>query len=354
MNYRFIKLPRPCPRTAYETAAQKIALNAIKHPNVVAIYQMGNVGAPGISDLDIIIVVKDAKRFSFDGFFADLTKDEQYTLMHGLFCVNVAFWRNRLLFLKFDNLKLLAGKNIEPVELPLQWLEWAELRFAVQHLIRVYVSLFVQLFFRLLKVRSLLCELNALRYDFDVLSKLLNVESRHKFMNYIVAVQQIRSQWFDTTIDLTTRFLNLCQLGETTLTEIIENLNDAAEIRLKNPPSRDFFGNRTAIINSNRLIVASTSRLLATASWPATVLKFWITSRLASDFAAKLSNHIGHYKIGIPSHVFSYAINSTWQNLDCDRRYFIEKRNEVICANIGTAGNGSVKHALPLLDFIEN
>lgn len=353
MNYRCIQLPRPCPRAVYESAAQKIGANAAKQENVIAVYQMGNVGAPGISDLDIVVVVKGVAQFSYDEVLAGLNDHERYTLMHGLFCVNELFWRHKPLFFKFDNLKILAGQSIDTVALPSIWLDWASLRIAIQHLIRVYASLFVQLFLHLLKVRSLLCELNALRYDLEVLSEMLSAEVRSDFLNYIQIVQQLRTEWFDAESDSISRFIDLCLRGRALIAKVIEELNCLSAIQFNAPFFGDSLPINSVIINSNRMIVATSDSVGETVSWPVRVLKSTIGKCIGGNIVTKFSHRIGHFKVGIPSHIFRYVINSTWRNLDGERRRFIEKRSEVIASNIGKSGNALLKQSLPLLDFLE-
>lgn len=314
---------------------------------------MGNVGTPGISDLDIIVVVKGAAQFSHDEVLAGLYDDERYTLMHGLFCVNELFWRHKPLFFKFDNLKILAGQSIDTIALPSNWLDWASLRIAIQHLIRVYASLFAQLFLQLLKVRSLLCELNALRYDLEVLTEMLSAEVRSDFLNYIQIVQQLRTEWFDAESESRSRFIDLCLRGKALIAKVIEELNSLSAIQFDISFSARSLPGSSVIISSNRMIVSTSGSVVGTVSWPAAALKFGLGERIGGNIMTKLSHRIGHFKVGIPSHVFRYVINSTWRNLDSERRYFMEKRDEVIAANTGKSDNGLLIQPLPLLDFLE-
>ncbi len=354
MKFHYIKLPRPCQFAAYENAARKIAASASKLKDVTAVYQIGNLASPGISDLDIVVVVDGVAEFSQERVLCDLSKEERYTLMHGLFCVNEEFWRNRNLFFKFDNLKVLSGREVETDDLPLNWLRWSALRIATQHVIRVYAGLSVQLFLNFLKVRSLLCELHALRFDFNVLSPLLNGPLSREFSEYLEMVKQVRLEWFHTGTDRIRRFTALCLNGKKLLVKVIEELNLRPEIQLGGyfpfgPASR-----KSATITTNRIIRASDEQVVDAVSWPLTALKYCVRGRHLADLAATGSHRIGQFIFGIPSYLFHFVVNSTWQELDAERRGYIARRNEIISSH---ARSGHARRlppwTLPILDFTE-
>lgn len=354
MSFHYIKLPRPCRLSTYESAARKIAFSASKLTGVIAVYQIGNLASPGISDLDIVIVVDNVAEFSSERVLVDLSEEERYTLMHGLFCVNVEFWRNRHLFFKFDNLKVLFGQDVEPDNLPSNWLNWSTLRIATQHVIRVYASLSVQLFLNFLKVRSLLCELHALRYDFNALSPLLSHTLSREFSEYLEMVRRLRLRWFYNSSVMIRRFTVLCLNGKKLIVKLLEELNLRPEIRLEGyftfgPTSR-----KSAKITTNRIIRASNEHVVDTVSGPVTALRYCVKGKHLADLAAMASHRIGQFTFGIPSHLFQFVVNSTWQGLDAERRSYIARRDEIISSHAWSGhARKSKQWSLPILDFIE-
>lgn len=354
MTFRCIKIPRPCDPEAYESATKKIADHAEELTNVIAVYRIGNVASPGISDLDIVIVVKDGTHLSQEGILANLSADERYTLMHGLFCVNETFWRNRYLFFKFDNLSHLRGRYDEPEDLPPKWLEWSALRIALQHLIRVYSGLSAQLCLRFLKVRSLLCELNALRYDFETISPLVNRRLASDFSDYLENVKQVRAHWFHMEMNHTRIFIDLCVRGKILLANAIEQLDRLSEIRFVVSSPISLSSGRVAIISSNMQIHATTGIVTESVSWTAASLKYFSVGQHFAGIVAKLGHRIGKFKFGMPPNVFLFVINSTWQMDDTEHGLFIAKRSEIISSNLGkTPNNAEAGKALPMLDFHE-
>lgn len=354
MSLYCIKLPRPCQLDVYESAARKIAASAARLTSVIAVYQIGNLATPGISDLDIVVVANGSAGFSPEIVLNGLSDEERYTLMHGLFCVNDEFWRNRQLFFKFDNLKLLFGQDLEPDSLPPNWLVWSTLRTAIQHVIRVYASLSVQLFLNALKVRSLLCELHALRYDLEAFSPLLAAPLSREFSEYLATVKQLRLQWFRSGEDMIRRFTALCLDGKALLKKVIAELNLLPEIQLEGSfPSESSLGS-SATITTNRVIRASNGEIVELASWSAAALKYCAKGRLLADLTAMGGHRIGQFMFGIPSQLYRFVVNSTWQSLDSDRHCYMTKRSEIISFHAHPRHTRkSTPWALPVLDFAE-
>ena len=61
--------PAPLPMAAYDRARAQVLLRAARCPGVVAVYEFGNIGCPGLSDLDLLVLLAD----DFHGLCEDLT-----------------------------------------------------------------------------------------------------------------------------------------------------------------------------------------------------------------------------------------------------------------------------------------
>jgi hypothetical protein len=59
MTYRFTDWPHPIGMEAYEQARAELRQWAAEQPDLLALYEFGSVKAPGLSDLDLIAVLRD-------------------------------------------------------------------------------------------------------------------------------------------------------------------------------------------------------------------------------------------------------------------------------------------------------
>lgn len=63
---KFSNHPKKIPLSVYREARNEISAGLRENPDVISLYEYGSVGAPGISDLDLIVVTKDrlSRKFS--------------------------------------------------------------------------------------------------------------------------------------------------------------------------------------------------------------------------------------------------------------------------------------------------
>jgi len=84
MTYRFIDMPVPQGIQAYQAAIQKMVLQLSAHPEIKAIYRIGGVSSPGISDIDLYVVFHDGSRY-LENPVKSLTGTDRYLFTHNLF-----------------------------------------------------------------------------------------------------------------------------------------------------------------------------------------------------------------------------------------------------------------------------
>lgn len=224
----FIKQPIYCEKEIYQSSIQKILQGALEIKNVAAVFQIGNISSPGISDLDIVIVLRGNDSLPNINITKRLTCREKYVLMHGIFVVPVSFWQHRHFFYIYDNLKHLWGDDFsEPTIDPSpEFRLLLRKRFAIQHIIKVYVSICAQQSVYSLKVRPLLCELHALRYDEQVLFDWLTPELQTTFRQYCQNIARLRKNWFDLYhTDARQQLLTICRELPPFLYNILIHLN---------------------------------------------------------------------------------------------------------------------------------
>ena len=87
MNLSFIDYPKSIGSDFYEETKDKIVLNLTKDESILAIYQIGHVKSPGISDLDLLVIFKNSE-FVSSNPRALLSNKEKYIVSHNLFGVS--------------------------------------------------------------------------------------------------------------------------------------------------------------------------------------------------------------------------------------------------------------------------
>lgn len=62
---RFTNHPKTTPLKVYDSAREEVVSGLSKNPDVLAIYEYGSVSAPGISDIDLIVALKERVGYKF-------------------------------------------------------------------------------------------------------------------------------------------------------------------------------------------------------------------------------------------------------------------------------------------------
>lgn len=170
MSLRFIDHPRYCQPALYTRVIDQVLERATRIPEVLAVYQIGHVSDPGISDIDLFCIFRDNASCTVD-LRRHLDNTGRYLLVHNLFGTASAHFEESQQFTFFHNYNLLFGDNFPS---PDKHTETEELRVlkhqvALEYLTKFYISLNVQLHYRIIKLRSLLLEAKALKYDLEFL-----------------------------------------------------------------------------------------------------------------------------------------------------------------------------------------
>jgi len=99
----------------YEEVIDGYLTLLIKNPDVVSVYQLGTTAHPGLSDIDLIIIVKDVSRdFQWEQYsIQNLSDKEKYLFMHEPFVVNESLARDLKFLYPMFNLNHLYGKKFK-------------------------------------------------------------------------------------------------------------------------------------------------------------------------------------------------------------------------------------------------
>jgi len=192
-NRRLIleRQPRFIPLSDYGRAAAEIDGLLESMPGVVAVYRIGSVSAPGISDLDRVAVVEKSGRFPT--VWGRLSENTRYVAMHSPFLVDVETFVRHRWFAVAEPLELVAGTQFV-LEAPPS----SELLGAIAGIEGLVVSrlkLAKQLCIGRIKVRPFLCEMHNLRHDLRLMGA--SAAEAPRAWALTAEVLAVRGGWWD-------------------------------------------------------------------------------------------------------------------------------------------------------------
>lgn len=164
---------------------------------MVSIFQVGSVGSPGISDIDMLVVYEDGARCNLNPL-EGLSKTDRYLFSHSLYGISKTSFSKATRYTFFHNYNLLWGEELFVGESDLSEEEIHTLKTqtALEYLIQMFVSSTIELTYGIVKVRGLLMHAKALSYDLEF----LNVSSGRLF-DFIQTIIIWRDQWFNKKPD---------------------------------------------------------------------------------------------------------------------------------------------------------
>lgn len=199
---------------------------------VISIYQMGNVHFPGISDLDLIIVV-DERLVEGTDFMEFITLHcgpmGRYIFSHPVYVIDrYGFQRISALFYA-DNLQHLWGEHISRIAFDPEQREFYKYQIAVQSAIgQSFTFLRCLHNHSIFNFRSYLCHLNAIRHNFGTLMPWVDYRSNATWHQYEQNINSLRAEWFE--LEDTQRAIQTVTLTNDGLNILIEILNMLYEI----------------------------------------------------------------------------------------------------------------------------
>jgi hypothetical protein len=178
---------------AYEDAIHHMVEKLSGEAGVVSIFQIGNLHHPGISDIDMMVVLEDGVEFHLNPL-QGLSKTERYLFLHTLFGISRNDFHDAQHYTFFHNYRLLWGetfpireKNLSPEEMRV-----LKTQTAIEYLVQMYITMTVQRTYGIFWVRELLLHARALFYDFEF----LNVSSGRLY-ELILTLMEWRNNWFE-------------------------------------------------------------------------------------------------------------------------------------------------------------
>ena len=195
MNLSFIDYPKSIGSDFYEETKDKIVLNLAKDESILAIYQIGHVKSPGISDLDLLVIFKNSE-FVSSNPRALLSNKEKYIVSHNLFGVSEKNFTVMQNYSFFHNYKHLWGKKYQVgSSLKSKDQEQLKKQIALEYLLQMFCVFNVQMQYKIINVRGLLLHVNALKYDLEFLKC-----DSGEILELVNEIINWRSHWFENPI----------------------------------------------------------------------------------------------------------------------------------------------------------
>lgn len=185
--------PVPIRPAEYDNALADMARGLAERDGAAAVYQLGSVSDPGISDLDVVAVFPDGAECRRNPR-ARLSAGDRRLFVHQVFGVHDRHFR-RLRTLPFlGGCRLLTGTDLPGADGGgFEGVGALERQVALEFLLSMYISLSVSLAYGIVKVRGLLLQGRALLLDFDLLGEKDDAARR-----LVEELAGWRTAWFDS------------------------------------------------------------------------------------------------------------------------------------------------------------
>ncbi len=194
MSYRIIDYPHSVPESGYQQVLDVMVKRLSAIPETISVYQVGSISSPGISDLDMIAVFKNNKKIE-KNFLENLSPEEKYLFVHNLYGISEADFAVVTRFTFFNNFTLLYGTDTRTnPPLSPENTEVLKKQVAIEYLIRMCITTYLQQSYRVLRVRDLLLHVKALQYDCEF----LGIDTG-RLVEKISEIIEWRKNWFSHT-----------------------------------------------------------------------------------------------------------------------------------------------------------
>lgn len=154
----------------YDSAIGAMVETLARIPEILAIYQIGGVSHPGISDIDLYAVFEDDACCELDPL-QNITAGHDYLFIHHVFGTSAANFVEAHRYPFFHRYRLLHGAEQRPGERDnvMGARGCLELQSALEYMVKMYVNMTVERTYGIVRVRGVLLHARALVYDLESL-----------------------------------------------------------------------------------------------------------------------------------------------------------------------------------------
>jgi len=191
MGYYTVDIPTILAESDYHRILKNVLSKLATVNGIEAVYQIGGIGTPGISDLDLVLVFEDDLICNYN-LHEQLSKEEKYLFIHRLYGCSRKNFHESSRFSFFHNFSLIAGHEIQrDHERNETEVNLIKTQIALEYMLKMYTNIMLQKEYGILQVRSLLLHGKALKFDLDF----LNVDSAalNQSVKHLI---DIRNSWF--------------------------------------------------------------------------------------------------------------------------------------------------------------
>lgn len=180
----------------YERVLGKIRSKAEQSKEVLSVYTFGHVGVPGISDIDLIFVLKNGSKLPHFLKSNYIDKDSNYLVFHPFFIITEDIMRSMKYIYPNSNFVKIYGKEIGIIEPSKEELKKIKTYLTTDVILRHFpVDYLYILLSKSLNVRMILVRLNALGHSFKVFNDISGIKNQ-SWDDFSKKVASIRKNWF--------------------------------------------------------------------------------------------------------------------------------------------------------------
>ena len=189
--------PHPVPREHYAGAIEEVLRPLRTEPSVQAVYQVGGIRTPGISDVDLLVVFRDGAQCRVDPL-AGLSAAGRYLFPHGQFGMPAQSFAAAIRFGFFHDYRLLHGDEPAAGHATLTGADSVRVNHqtGLEYLLKMFISMSVEHTYGIARVRNLLLLGRALRYDLEYVGA-----ARSRLGPLVDQVIGWRDRWFEQRPD---------------------------------------------------------------------------------------------------------------------------------------------------------
>lgn len=203
-KYLFLGYPQQLVRSDYQKARDEVIFKISKNKDVCSIYSLTGGGMPGISDLDLMIVLdNDFENSSGKDYHRkNFSPVAQYTLDHVLQRKDLfskLYYRYHYRWaVKTNTLRCLYGKEVKPEEISDRELYLSK----VYYLAGIFFTKMARDFLRSLTVRrlnikGLLRVIYTLKFSVILENQITGISSQNSWLEFSKQFDEFRQRWFE-------------------------------------------------------------------------------------------------------------------------------------------------------------
>lgn len=195
----FIDIPRKKTTSSYDKTTNYLVDHWVKTSKPpVAVYQIGRVGVPGISDLDFILVYSDDVVLDWRNFQPESFPEwVRFHLTHAPYICPESVWADIPYWYPVFDIKHLWGDRLTTLEVPSDHAAGVYMGILIDYLmVKIPVDILWIAWTKPIRLRILLCMLHSLQYTYQ-LAEMANLPVSDEYKGIVSRINNLREGWFE-------------------------------------------------------------------------------------------------------------------------------------------------------------